>query len=183
MGLRSGRLAAVVSTARIAAIACLALLPAACGRSDTMVGVEQAMSATGGPARLPPLKVAPPVGKATVLFLPFSGLPVNTADDIYRRIRARADKEGLALVLRLEEPATYRVRGYFVALGGDANSVVTFTYEIFDASGRRVHTFTGQELSPQADGDPWSGVEGPTNEHLAERAVQAIKAWVTRADP
>ena len=171
--------------ARIAVLGSFGLGLAACAEAPTTAAIgsdmRQALSETAGPAKLPPLKLPPPQGAPTVQFLPFAGVPVNTADDIYRRIRTHAPEEGLNLVLRLEDPATYRVRGYFVALGGDAASTVVFTYEIFDASGRRVHSFTGQELAKQSDGDPWSGIDTVTDEHLARRAVQVIKAWVTRA--
>lgn len=140
-------------------------------------------SLVSGRTRLPPLAAAPPAGHTNIQMLPFTGLPVTVADGIYQRFRDRAKEAGIEIVHRLDEPATYRIQGHFVALGAETSTTVVFTYEIFDASGRRVHRILGQEVARLSDGDPWSGVDTDTEMRLAIRAVRAIKAWLTRAAP
>lgn len=150
-------------------------LLAACGP------VGEGSSLVGGQTRLDPLVAAPPAGRVTVQFLPFTGAPVTIADGIYQRIRTKCQERGIDLVNRLEEPASYRIQGHFVALGGETATTVIFTYEIFDTGGRRVHRIVGQEVGKPSDGDPWSSVDTETQTRLANRAVQAVKAWLTRA--
>ena len=134
-----------------------------------------------GRTRLAPLAAMPPAGRVTVQILPFTGLPVTIADGIYQRFRTLAREADIDLVHRLEEPAHYRVQGHFVALGNESSVTVVFTYEIFDASGRRLHRIVGQEVAKRSDADPWSGVDSDAEARLAVRAARAIKAWLTRA--
>lgn len=145
-------------------------------------GVGQGGTLVTGRDQLAPLSALPPAGKVTVQMLPFSGLPVTTGDAIFQRFRTLAKTSGIELVGRLEDPATYRVQAHFVALGAETSTTVVFTYEIFDASGARVHRIVGQEVAKLADGDPWSGVDTDAQMRLATRGVRAIKAWLTRAE-
>jgi len=120
--------------------------------------------------------------KGTVFqFLPFSGVPVNTADAIYKNIRAHATENGITLALRLDEPATYRVRTLISAVGTTNTSIFVFIGEIYDVQGKRVYRFTGQEYGPAPNGDQWSGIDADTERHLGERILADVKAWATRA--
>lgn len=115
-----------------------------------------------------------------ILILPFLGIPTTTGDAVYREIRARAPKSGVQLVLRLDEPASFRLRGYFSAVTTGSGTTIVFRMDLFDPSGRHVHQFSGQELAPTAFGDPWSGVDRKVTDHLAARIIELIKAWLTR---
>ncbi|MDK9695013.1 MAG: hypothetical protein OEL76_01320 [Siculibacillus sp.] len=144
-------------------------------------GIGDGGTLLDGRTRLPPLAAAPPAGHATVQMLPFTGIPVTIGDGIYHRFRERAKETGIELVHRLDEPAHFRIQGHFVAIGHETSTTIIFTYEIFDAAGRRVHRIVGQEVARLTDGDPWSRVDTEVEERLAVRAVRAIKAWLTRA--
>ncbi|TBW34738.1 hypothetical protein EYW49_17610 [Siculibacillus lacustris] len=173
---RRRRLAASV---RIGAALCGLALLVGCGAAGTS---GDAGSVLSGETRLPPLKAQPPAGMVTVQMLPFTGVPVTIGDGIYTRFRMQAPGAGITLVHRLEEPATYRIQGHFVALGNNTATTFLFTYDIYDASGRRVQRIIGQELGNQAEGDAWAGMTVDGQTRLASRAVRAIKAWLTRAD-
>ena len=144
-------------------------------------GGGESGSLISGRTRLAPLPVPPPPGHASVQMLPFTGLPVTIADGIYHDFRKKAAEAGIEIVHRLDEPATYRIQGHFVALGHETSTTIIFTYEIFDASGRRLHRIVGQEVAKGSDGDPWGKVDTDAEERLAMRATRAIKAWLTRA--
>lgn len=146
-----------------------------------------AMSDAGAPlygaqTRLPPLKTMPPASPVTVQMLPFTGLPVTVGDGIYQRFRDQAQKAGIVLVHRLEDPATYRIQGHFVALGNNTSSTFLFTYDIYDTSGNRVQRIIGQEVGDTGNGDAWSGMTVDGQNRLASRAVRAIRAWLNRAE-
>lgn len=134
--------------------------------------------------RLPPWRT-PEASRGTVVqFLPFSGVPVNTADLIYKTVRNQANQEGIQLALRLDEPATYRVRTMVTAVGTTDVATFVFTVEIYDPTGKRVHRFSGQEYgaAPSA-GDQWSGMDSDTARHLGERILLGVKVWLTRRIP
>jgi hypothetical protein len=159
-----------------AAVLGLALLAGCNGEA----AYDAAGATLSGRVRVAPLKEQPPAGRVTVQVLPFSGLPVTIADGIYRRIRSRAALDGIDLVHRLEEPATWRVQGHFVALGQTNSTIVIFTYDIFDAAGRPVHRIVGQDVAEGADGDAWGAVAGDVQVRLADRFTRELQAWLKR---
>jgi hypothetical protein len=170
------------SAARVVAVALVGGALAGCtavgGVSDAGAMMGDAGAALTGRERMAPLTVKPPTDRVTMQFLPFTGLPVNTADSIYRRIRTVGPEHGINLVHRLEEPATYRVRGHFVALGNETSTTVIFTWDIYDASGNNVYKIVGQEVAQSGTGDAWAGVGGEAQDRLAMRAVRALSAWL-----
>ncbi len=131
--------------------------------------------------RLPPWRTPDATRGTVIQFLPFSGVPVNTADLIYKTVRTQASQEGIQLALRLDEPATYRVRTMITAVGTTDVATFVFTVEIYDPTGKRVHRFSGQEYgtAPSA-GDQWSGIDSETERHIGERILMGVKAWLTR---
>ena len=141
-------------------------------------GVREAGDELMGKERMAPLRVAPPKDRVTVQFQPFTGLPVNAADSIYRKIRAAAAENGVELVHRLEEPATYRVKAHFVALGNETSTQVIATWSVFDAEGRPVHRFVAQDTAQAGDGDAWAGVGGEAQDRLAMSGLRGISAWL-----
>lgn len=122
-----------------------------------------------------------PASEATFAFDPFAGAPGNTVDDLSRKIGNAASKEGLTLVRRQGVQATYRVKGHLSAVGDNTSSTIIYVFDVYDAAGRRLHRFSGQETGNAASADPWAGVEGETLDLIAERTVLALKAWLTRA--
>lgn len=143
--------------------------------------VMQMDSLTDNSHKLQPW-MEPDKSKGTVVqFLPFSGVPVNTADAIYKTVRSQANQEGILLALRLDEPATYRIRTMITAVGTTDVANFVFTVEVYDAGGKRVHRFSGQEYgTPPSGGDQWSGIDSDTERHIGERILLGVKAWLTR---
>lgn len=168
-----------------AALAAAGLLALAGCQQDTVLGgasatLDEAGAALSGRITLAPLKEPPPAGRVTVQMLPFSGLPVTIADGIYRRFRVDAQTAGIDLVHRLEEPATWRVQGHFVALGHSTSTTILYTYDIYDKAGRPVYRIVGQDMALGVDGDAWGAVDGPVQDRLARRAVHDLQAWLKR---
>lgn len=151
---------------------------ASLGGCSNIGGVGEAGAVLTGRERLAPLTQSPPVGRVTVQFLPFTGLPVTTADSIYRRIRQVAGAHGIDIVHRLEDPATYRVKAHFVALGNENSTVLIATWNVYDAAGADVFHFVAQDTAQSAQGDAWAGVGGTAQDRLAMGGVRGISAWL-----
>lgn len=162
---------------------CVAFILSGCQEANMAANqVFEQSSLTDNVDHLSPW-TAPEKGKGTVVqFLPFSGVPVNTADAIYKVIRARAANENINLALRLDEPATYRVRTLINAVGSADVSIFIFIVELYDVSGKRVHRFVGQEYGAAPGSEPWSGIDAETERHIGDRILYGIKDWVTRAN-
>jgi hypothetical protein len=178
---KSGRAQSFIG---IACAACLALALSGCQAANQAMDqahhAYEQNSLTGNIDHLAPW-IAPDKSKGIIVqFLPFSGVPVNTADAIYKSVRSRAADENISLALRLDEPATYRVRTLINAVGTTDMSTFVFVVEIYDVAGNRMHRFVGQEYGVAPNGEPWSGIDSDTERHLGERILLAVKAWLTR---
>lgn len=164
---------------RTAALAVATTLLAACGgmTPPAFIGpsAETAMVAPAGPAP------AVPAREATFAFDPFAGAPGNTVDDLSRKIGEQARLEGLTLVRRAGALPTYRVKGHLAAVGDNTASTIIYVFDVYDASNRRVHRFSGQETGNATSADPWAGVSSETLDLIAKRTVLALKSWLTRA--
>lgn len=158
-----------------------AIVVAGCSSGDTG-GVADVIDPAMTPA---PVGSAAPVGSGVVnpgiasfAFEPFTGVPGNAADDLTRRLAVVSGREGLNLVRRVGAPATFRVKGYLTAIGNPTATTISYIFDVYDASGRRLHRIAGQEPSGGTSGDPWSGITDDTLEVVAERTIAALKAWL-----
>lgn len=139
-----------------------------------LTGIAAGVGENMGPPR-PPL-VDP--AEATFAFLPVPGIPVQAADELLSRIWRRAEREGLNVVKRPGGPALFTVEGTVVAVSDDTNSLIFFTFNVLDTSGRRLHTIKGQQGSEETDGDPWSNVEDRDLDLIALRLAALLRAWL-----
>jgi predicted small secreted protein len=171
----------LVDTVRLVVLALATVLVAiSLASCQTANGLADRPELFGGSDRLPPF-TPPSKGRGTIVsFLPFIGVPVNTADNIYKFIREHAAGENVQLALRLDEPATYRVKTYINAVGGSTTMTFVFIVEIYDVAGARVHRFVGQETGPGASGDPWMGIDGDTMKRIGSRILNGVQSWLTR---
>lgn len=148
------------------------------GCSGFVGGVSDAGAAITGREHLAPLSVKPSSAQVSVQFLPFTGAPVTIADAIYRRIREEAPKQGIMLVHRLEEPATFRVKAHLVALGNETSTNLIVTWDIFDAEGNNVWHRVMQDQASAGQGDAWAGVGGEAQDRIASAGIRSISAWL-----
>lgn len=158
----------------VAPLVAAAFAAAGCSGGDGVSDLAPTPTVAATTAPLGPAAV----GTASFAFEPFTGVPGNAADELTRRIADVAGREGLTLVRRVGAPATFRVKGYLTAIGNPTATTLTYIYDVYDASGRRLHRIAGQEPSGGTSGDPWSGITDETLEVVAERTVAALKAWL-----
>jgi len=166
---RTGRLVGIV-----APLVAAAMIVAGCSGGDAVSDLAPTPTVAGTTAPIGPSAV----GTASFAFEPFTGVPGNAADELTRRIADVSDREGLNLVRRVGAPATFRVKGYLTAIGNPTSTTLSYIYDVYDGSGRRVHRIAGQEPSGGTSGDPWSGITDETLVVVAERTVAALKAWL-----
>lgn len=178
-----GRMGSSGFLVRIAGpVVAAALVVAGCSNGDTG-GVADVVDPALTPAPVGVTGTTAPIGPSAVgtasfAFEPFTGVPGNAADELTRRIADVSDREGLNLVRRVGAPATFRVKGYLTAIGNPTSTTLSYIYDVYDGSGRRVHRIAGQEPSGGTSGDPWSGITDETLVVVAERTVAALKAWL-----
>lgn len=156
---------------RICAAAALGLAVAGCGSSN-LYGV-----ANLGGAGMTGLA---PVSKetVTVAFEPFTGMPGNIADSLATEIATQAKANNIKLVQRVGAPATYRVKGFLSAISSDNAANVVYVFDVFDASGKRLHRISGERQAGVSSGDPWSGVATAQLTLVATDVIFQLDVWL-----
>lgn len=155
----------------LAAVIVAAIMVAACG-SPKLEGVVNFPGSGGA-------NVAPVNKKdITVAFEPFTGIPGNIADTLAQYIAEQARVRSITLVQRVGSPATYRVKGFLSAVSTDNAASVVYVFDVFDASGQRLHRITGSQQASVSVGDPWSGVRDPSLNLIAVDVMAELNAWL-----
>lgn len=157
---------------RISAAAALGLAVAGCGSSG-LSGV-----ANLGGANKTGLA---PISKenTTIAFEPFTGMPGNIADALAGEIAIQAEANKIKLVQRIGAPATYRVKGFLSAVSSDNGANVVYVFDVFDASGKRLHRISGERQAGVSSGDPWSGVATAQLTQIATDVIFQLDVWLS----
>ena len=136
------------------------------------------LSGLASPAKA--VEVAPNVDpkKALFAFEPFDGVPVNIGDNLTQRLMANASTYEINIIPRLQDDATYRVRGHIEATSDNTATIISYIYDVFDSNGARVHQINGQEIAGASLGDPWSPVADGAIDQIAIRSLIEIRNWL-----
>lgn len=138
-------------------------------------GQSSASTATAAPTA--PALPAVPLASAKFSFTPVTGAPGNVLSRLSAQLGQEALAQNVALVPSGDPQASYVVKGYLSAVGDASGTILVYVWDIFDASGRRVHRISGQETSSNGSQDPWLGVDEATTSNVARRTVSDIVAW------
>jgi hypothetical protein len=161
--------------ARRAALATLALLLAACssalipaGPGPPMIPLKQARGLGAAPIQGAKVKFA----LTTV-----TGMPGRLQIAFDESIKKFAASRNLTLVAYGDNTATYRVQGYVSAVGDVNRVLVVYVWDIYDASGNRIHRLSGQEPTGGGGADPWTAVNVQVIDDAARQTIDALADW------
>lgn len=174
----------------------LAVPLAACGSakpSDTFASVLENEPVAGEPADsatteidASALQEEMPVGAevpnaiATVRLSPVVGAPPQAVQAMSRQIRSSSNQHRIAIVAPDSAGATHDMKGYFSAITEGGRTTVIYVWDVFDASGNRLHRIQGQETAPGTSPDGWSSVSAATMEVIGARTMDAFSQWLAR---
>jgi hypothetical protein len=161
--------------ARRAGVRTLALLLAACSLSKIPTGPgppvlnpRQALQFGPAPIRGPNVKF----GITTVTGIP--GTFQIALDDSLKKFAATRN---LNIVPFGDSTATYRVEGYISAIGDVNKVILVYVWDVFDASGTRLHRVSGQEAAEEGAADPWTAIEFKDIDAAARETIDALADW------
>jgi hypothetical protein len=161
--------------ARCAALLTLALVLSACasvlipsGPGPPVVRPREGL--TLGPA---------PVQGTAVKFAmtTVTGIPGRFDITLQQSLKKFAATRNLTLVPFGDQTATYRVEGYISAIGDVNRVILVYVWDVFDASGNRVHRFSGQEPTEGGGVDPWTAVQPLVIDAAARDTIDALADW------
>lgn len=179
---------------RLAGIASLLALVAACTGTDSGLGMGQprdrenaaaqarfpeipggqaapgAVGTTGAPTEAPEI--------ARVYFAPVVGVPVDKVEPLSKRLAPAGSALGVRLVPADAGAFTHEIKGYFSAFSENGNTTVIHVWDVITPSGQRVHRIQGQETVPGSSPDPWASVPPATMQAIADKVMAAYAAWL-----
>ena len=137
------------------------------------------------PSPLQTARPAPQVAAVTtparIEFAPVVGADSARLQPLSARLAARAAQRGIALVNAGGAP-THVLKGYFSAFTDNRETVVIYVWDVLDAAGNRVNRIQGQQKVPAGQGvDGWSAVTPATMEAIADRTIDDLAVWLSRA--
>ena len=134
---------------------------------------------------LPAATVAAPADPAAaeaiqpvaVAFAPVTGVPPDVRFGLESLLKAYAGSRNITVVAEDDPAAQYHLKGRFNAVATTVNATLVYVWEVFDANGRRVTRFAGQEQADGTTGDPWTKVAGQIGP-AARETIDALADWL-----
>ena len=158
------------------AMACVALLLAACESNTALTG-----GASPEAALAPPKPAQPQQALSKVAIAPVIGAPDQIGRQLQQEITAAIGQQKVSIV-PAGERSDFTLRGYVVAAKDRANTKVSYIWDVTDATGKRVNRITGEEMVPgQTPKDPWSVVTPQIAQTIGQKSAASFGAWLPSA--
>ena len=93
-------------------------------------------------------------------FDPIVGATVDVATPLTERLAQRARARGITLAGSADPSTTHVLKGYFSTLTEGGKTTVIYVWDVYDASGNRLHRINGQQKS-SGKGEGWAAVPPP----------------------
>ncbi len=129
------------------------------------------------PSQQPSNQYQVPASNAVLTFEPMVGAPKTVARELSTALGMRVAQHALPVVARSDSKATHRIKGYFTANQSGNDCVVSYVWDIFDASGKRINRVTGSQKTAMVSADPWDSVKGQVLEKVAVDTAAKLKSW------
>lgn len=184
---------------RLAGVACLLMLVAACTGVDSGFGFgkKKQQDDTASGAQFPdvgaaatPGAVQPGAGQPVaatdivrVYFAPVVGAPAELVGALSKRLGSVASANGVQLVPAGSPGMTHELKGYFSAFTENGNTNVIHVWDVVSPSGQRVHRIQSQVSVPGTAGDPWGSVTPETMAQIADDVMSQYLMWVRSLPP
>jgi hypothetical protein len=125
-----------------------------------------------------------PAANATVAFESIDGPPAAVFRRLVQKLNEEAQARQVPIVSR-EQRAPYRVRGY-VAIGIEKKrkrTVLSWVWDVYDASERRAVRLSGEETLAAADRDAWAGADDEALGRIARSGIEQLAAYLRTPPP
>jgi len=121
------------------------------------------------------LAAAQPRG-STVAFDSIDGLPQDRFHTLVQDLNGEAQLRQLAVLSR-EQPAAYRVRGYFSAVVERGRTTISWVWDVFDNQERRAMRISGSEDAKT--GKAWDAADDAMLQRIARSSMEQLAAFLT----
>lgn len=161
----------------ITAIVVMAIALAGCESTGSILGGGD--SSTAPQIATPqPAPVQQPLRK--VVLAPVIGAPDAVSRQLSTQLGTAAGQQRFELLQDRDARGEFTLRGYMVAARDKAGTKVSYIWDVADASGKRVHRITGEEVAAAAPNarDPWAAVTPAVMQTIADKTAAQLGAWL-----
>ncbi len=125
------------------------------------------------------LGAAPVTGEAVrVAFAEITGTPGAMKYAMEDSLKGYATSRNLVVVPEGDPTAVYHIKGYLQAVGDTTGGLLIYTWDVTDTSGRKVHRFSGQQVTTGTEADPWASVTAVQIGDAARETIDALADWL-----
>jgi hypothetical protein len=123
---------------------------------------------------------APVRGAAEVrfAFATVTGIPGQMRFDLEKALQKYAVTRNLTIAVEDDATATYRVKGYLSAVGDQNGTLLVYTWDVFDTTGRPLHRIAGQQTAEGSATDPWAGIAIAQIDDAARETIDKLADWI-----
>ena len=142
--------------------------------------VPPAPPAEHAPEVRPSMQWVPPQQSTKVAVAAVIGPPDALSRQLTADVAQAIEDQRVAVGSRPTDTPNYTLRGYVIAAREISITRVTFTWDVIDGTGNRIHRITGEERVAGESRDPWAVVTPQLTQTIATKVAAALGAWATR---
>lgn len=111
---------------------------------------------------------------------PLLGPPDNVSKSFQSQLGAALEKQKFSVAKAPADKSEYTLRGYVVASNEKAKTRVSYIWHVTDAAGKQVHSLSGEEMVPAAQGkDPWAALTPQVVDSISGKTTNSIMGWLS----
>jgi hypothetical protein len=118
----------------------------------------------------------------TVTFESIDGPPPQVFDRMVNVLDSESKLRNLSIVSR-EGGASYRVRSYLSAQTVRGKTLISWVWDVYDASQQRALRLSGEEPASKAGGDAWAAADDLVLRKIAQAGLSGLSNMMNDAPP
>lgn len=114
-----------------------------------------------------------------IAIAPVIGAPEAAGNQLTSQLSQALGQKSISIAQSPADRADFTLRGYIVAAKEKTGTKISYIWDVTDATGKRVHRITGEELAGQTDSrDPWTAVTPDVMQSITNKTATAIGTWM-----
>jgi len=138
---------------------------------DTLAGI---LPIAGQPAPAPAAQAQP----AKIAIAPIMGPPDQVGMQLQAQLATNFDAQRITIAKAPTDPPEFTMRGFVTSDREKTRTKVTYIWDVFDQTGRRVNRITGEEVVVTPQKDPWAAVSANVINTIATKVSASLISWL-----
>jgi hypothetical protein len=138
---------------------------------DTQAGI---LPIAGQPAAAPQAQAQ----SAKIAIAPIIGAPEQVGAQLQAQLATNIEAQKITVAKAANDPAEFTLRGFVTSDREKTRTKVTYIWDVFDQTGRRVNRITGEEVVVTPQKEPWAAVSANVINTIATKVSASLSSWL-----